>query len=145
MSSNRIKQQSPLDAERVAVAKAMGLPTQNVNEWLNTVYDVPIDDLHIMLKNTPSYNYSAPAPKTLCHRYLTEEVPTRHVPQLEMARILNVPQPLTREICDKACNLTGMNLFNKARTIKKMGLTEADIKNYKALGLRPYLERNKTV
>jgi opine dehydrogenase len=131
-----------LDAERVAVAKALGIPTENAMEWLNSAYGVNIADLYTMLQNNEPYKHNAPAPKTFQHRYLLEEIPTKFVPQIEIARTLGIPQPLTEEMTREAEKLTGTDLWAKGRTLSKLGLTEKDIRNYSQQGLHPYMERN---
>ena len=130
-----------MDSERLAVANAMGIPTQHITQWLNDAYDVPMGDLHQMLKDTPPYQHNAPAPKTFQHRYLLEEIPTKVVPVLEMATILGIPMPKTRMITDMACDLTGVDLYAEGRTLDKLGLLPQDILTYRSEGLHPYLKR----
>lgn len=132
------KYMEALDEERVAVVNALGLPTENAMEWLHSAYGVQMADLHTMLQNNEPYRHNAPAPKTFQHRYLLEEIPTKFVPQLEMADVLGIAQPLTREISEKACELTGIDLFARGRTLAKLGLTREDIRSYKSKGLILY-------
>lgn len=132
-----------MDAERVAVARGMGLPTETAMEWLNSAYGIEMDSLQVMLHNNEPYKYNAFAPTTFSHRYLLEEVPTKLVPQMEMAQVLGIPQPLTREISERACELTGIDFFQEGRTLKRLGLLDSDIENYAARGIRPYIERRK--
>ena len=136
------KYMEEMDKERVTVAKALGLPTESATEWLHSAYSVPLADLYTMLQNNEPYKYNAPAPKGFQHRYLLEEIPTKFVPQMEMAEVLGIPQPLTKEISQKACELTGIDFFSKGRTLKRLGLTPKDIQNYSQQGIRPYLQRN---
>lgn len=136
------KYMEKMDEERVAVARALGLPTETAMEWLNSAYGVEMADLRTMIHNNEPYKYNAYAPTTFNHRYLLEEIPTKFVPQLEMAEVLSIPQPLTREISEKACELTGIDFFLKGRTLKRLGLTPKDIQNYSQQGIRPYLQRH---
>jgi hypothetical protein len=69
-------------------------------------------------------------------------MPTKFVPQIEIARTLGIPQPLTEEMTREAEKLTGTDLWAKGRTLSKLGLTEKDIRNYSQQGLHPYMERN---
>ena len=131
-----------LDQERVNLTKALGIPTESAREWLHSAYGIPLSDLHTMLQQNKPYKQGSPAPKTFQHRYLLEEVPTKLIPRLEFARVLGVPQPLTTEMADRACELTGINLYAKGRTMKKLGFTEDDILNYSKNGIQPYLKRH---
>jgi opine dehydrogenase len=137
-----------LDSERMDVAKAMGLKSESVNEWLNSSYGIPIGPLSQMLHKNEPYRYNAFAPTDFNHRYLTEEVPTKMIPQLEMAKILGVPQPMTEWAISKASELVGRNLYQGSRTLEKLGLLPEDIASYSINGIKPYLERmnsNKTI
>jgi len=132
-----------MDQERVAVANALGLPTESATEWLHSAYGVELADLRTMLHQNEPYQHNAFAPTTFQHRYFLEEVPTKLIPQTEMAKILGIPQPLTTEIIQQACELTNQNLTANGRTLQKLGLTPHDIRNYSKTGIQPYLERNR--
>ncbi len=131
-----------MDAERTAVIAALGLPVETINEWIHNKYGIPMGDLVDMLHANPSYQHNAPAPKTFQHRYFTEEVPTKLVIQMEMARALGIPQPLTEHITSEASRLVGRDLTLEARTLDSLGLTPCDIQNYSEQGIHPYLERH---
>ncbi len=125
-----------MDAERYKVAEAMGMEPRTVNEWLNLAYDVPMADLYTMIQNTPPYQNTpevpnrSPAPKTLFHRYLMEEIPLRAVPTIKIAEILGIETPLYREMVSDACHLTGVNFWKSGRTLSDMGLSKKDINNW---------------
>jgi opine dehydrogenase len=131
-----------IDRERMAVAYALGLGAETVNEWLNTAYGVEPGPLHEMVRRNEPYTHHAPAPKDFRTRILTEDVPGFLVPQLEIAAVLGIEQPLTKKIAEAACRLTGENYLTTGRTLDKLGLTQEDIRNYSRYGLQPYLERN---
>ncbi len=128
------------DKERIAVAQGLGVPTETAMEWLNSAYGVPMADLYTMIQNNEAYKADLLAPTTFQHRFILEEVPSKLVPQLDIARILGISQPLTTEIANKACELVGIDLFAKGRTLEKLGLTEEDIHHCAERGLAPYLE-----
>jgi len=131
-----------MDAERVRVAKALDLRTETACQWLNTAYSVPMGSLYEMIQANEPYRRNAPAPKTFNARMITEDVPIFLIPQLEIARALGIDQPLTQDITEKACELTGRDFFNEGRTLSKLGLTEKDIRLYSQEGLQSYMERN---
>jgi opine dehydrogenase len=126
-----------MDNERCQVAKKMGIKPRTVIEWLNQTYRVPKNDLYTMIQNTPPYQNTSqnanrsPAPKTLNHRYLLEEIALRAVPTIEIAKILKLETPIYCEMVEKANYLTNNDFYKTGRTLKDMGLTEEDILNWK--------------
>ena len=126
-----------MDLERCEVAKAVGINPRTVNEWLNIAYDVNKSDLYTMIQNTPPYmntedNHNrSPAPKTLFHRYLMEEIPLRAVPTVEIAKIFNIKTPKYDQMIREASELIGVDFYKSGRTIKDIGLTKKEIINWK--------------
>ena len=68
-----------LDRERVTVAAALGLRAQTALEWLKMAYNASGENLHEAVHNQQGY-YGITAPRTLRHRYITEDVPMSLVP-----------------------------------------------------------------
>ena len=70
-----------LDAERLAVAWAFGLQVPGVHEWLLRTYDLGGDSLgetFHRLTHQPTGPYQwTPTPRSLDHKYVTEDVPWR--------------------------------------------------------------------
>lgn len=125
-----------MDQERCQVAEAMGMLPRAVKEWLHLAYDVKVDDLFTMVQNTPPYKNSSanhnrsPAPKTVYHRYLLEEVPLRAVPTVSIAEILRIETPKYKEMINQASEITGIDFWKCGRSIEDMGLTAKDILNW---------------
>jgi len=128
-----------MDAERCAVTRELGIKPRSVKEWLFNAYGVKKDTLYNMIQNTPPYKNSkensnrSPAPKTLFHRYLMEEIPLRAVPTVYIARKLNIKVPHYEEMINAANELTGIDFWKAGRRIEDMGLARKDIKNIKYL------------
>jgi opine dehydrogenase len=126
-----------MDKERYAVAKAVGLEPRTVTEWLNVAYGVPKGSLYEMIQKTPPYintpenSNRSPAPRTLYHRYLLEEIPLRAVPTVEIAKIFGIPTPKYDEMINSACELTGVDFWKTGRTLDDMGLTKQDVLDWK--------------
>jgi opine dehydrogenase len=122
-----------MDEERVRVANALGIETLHVNDWMHQAYGVPMGSLYDMIQQCPPYQNTqenpnrSPAPKTLFHRYLLEEIPLRAVPMLEIGEILGVETPLYKEAISDAYAITGINFFRSGRKIRDMGLQPEDI------------------
>lgn len=131
------KKMVEMDNERCIIAKKVGLEPRSVTEWLNLAYGVPISDLHSMIQSTPPYQNNAqnknrsPAPKTLNHRYLLEEIALRAVPTIEIAKVFGVSTPIYCEMVDRANDLIGTNFYESGRTIQDMGLTTKKISTWK--------------
>jgi len=133
-----------LDAERIAVAHAMGIrkcPT--TCDFLHTSYNIPLtaggherslfDMVHD--EGTPYYNplggpIRSPAPKSMNHRYLYEEVMTRVVPLYYMAEAIGIDTPLHKRIIEEAGKILNRNYFKEGRNLDDLGLSPQDILNW---------------
>lgn len=80
------------DAERLAVAGALGVPATGVLDILNSFWPEKKTDLFELLRENPSYKL-ARGPKSLNHRYITEDIPFGVVPLIKLGRDLGVPTP----------------------------------------------------
>lgn len=69
-----VKYIEKIDAERVAVGKAVGLELRSVLDELNSVWPDKYSDLLSLLRENPPYRLS-PAPGTIRHRYFMEDLP----------------------------------------------------------------------
>lgn len=82
-----------IDKERLAVVRACGVPAHSELELLNSFWPTPQNSLYDVLHNTPSYQVTR-GPKTLSHRYFTEDLPYGLVPYLTLGRKLGVDTPV---------------------------------------------------
>ena len=133
------KYMEEMDTERCEVAKRVGIEPRTIKQWLNVAYGVKETNLYDMVQNTSPYMNDAqnknrsPAPKTLYHRYLLEEIPLRAVPTVSIAKVFGIEVPKYVEMIDRTCELTGINFWKVGRTFNDMGITEKEIKNWKNL------------
>lgn len=121
-----------IDAERVAVAAAMGFRAMTAREWLYVAYDVSGRSLFEAINSNPGY-YGIKAPHSLYHRYLTEDVPMSLVPISSMGDQLKVPTPMTDNMTDLACSLHETDYWKSGRTAEKLGLGGLDLKAMRRL------------
>jgi len=127
-----------MDNERCKVAERLGIEHRTIKQWLNVAYGVDLSDLYTMIQNTPPYQNTAemhnrsPAPKTLHHRYLLEEVLLRAVPTVSIAEVLGVEMPKYKEMIRRATELTHIDFLHEGRKLENMGLTSDQIKNWKS-------------
>ena len=109
-----------VDAERVAVAKAMGYKVETLVEWLKRTYATWGDNLFECLQNNNAYR-NIDAPITIKHRYIEEDVPNGLVPVESVGKQLNVETrnisliiDLANAIMEKDYRLVGRKYSNIA-------------------------------
>ncbi|HWI51694.1 MAG TPA: NAD/NADP octopine/nopaline dehydrogenase family protein [Symbiobacteriaceae bacterium] len=110
-----------MDAERVAVARALGVGALTAREWLTEAYGSTGDSLLEAIQQTQAY-WGVGAVDTLDHRYLWEDVPTGLVPIAELGRACDVPTPLTDTIITLASAICRQDFRKTGRTLRHLGL-----------------------
>jgi hypothetical protein len=83
-------------------------------------------------EGTPYYNppgaaIRSPAPKTMNHRYLYEEVMTRMAPLYYMAQVLDIDTPLHKRVIEEAGEILQRDYFKEGRSLDDLGLSPDDI------------------
>ena len=81
------------DRERLAVGAAFGLKLASAAESIKEMYGIPGDSLYDVIRNNTVYA-GIPAPKTMRHRFLTEDVPFSLVPVIAMGDLAGVDTPV---------------------------------------------------
>lgn len=81
-----------IDRERVAVIRAWGLDAPSELDMLNSFWPEAQKSIYDVLHNTVAYSVTK-GPKTLDHRYLTEDLPYGLVPYVQLGRKLGVETP----------------------------------------------------
>ncbi len=111
------------DRERLAVADALGVSLPSVRDWISATYGVGCDDLHSGIAQLSSEVYGpVPAPATLEHRFLTEDVECGAVPITSLGRQLGVDVSVTAHSVTLASTLLGRDLEASGRTTGRLGL-----------------------
>lgn len=119
---------STLDAERVAVARAYSISVPDVRSWLAVTYNLHNPTLHEALQEMAITHYRyAPAPKTLEHRYLVQDVACNLVPIAALGKIANVPTPTIDAAIGIANALTGHDFNAEGRNAQRLGLTNKSV------------------
>jgi opine dehydrogenase len=116
-----------IDSERVAVGAALGRSPLSVTKWLSSRYDLEPADIYTMLRSNPSYR-NLPAPTTLDHRYLWEDVPMGLVPISDAASAVGVDTPAIDHLIDEASGILGRDFRSEGRTLEKLGLPRNRLK-----------------
>ena len=110
-----------VDAERVKVAQAMGVETDDVFRQLRNMYGFPGDDLYEVLSNT-TVHVDQLTPRSAQHRYVTEEIPYGLVPISEIASMLEIPTPNIDAIIALASTVNGEDYRATGRHLSTLGL-----------------------
>jgi len=115
-----------LDRERVTVAAALGIRARTALEWLKMAYDAEGADLHEAIHNQVGY-YGIQAPRTLNHRYITEDVPMSLVPIATLGERYGVAVRAINAIVQLACIIHRTDYWRRGRTAIKLGLEQMSV------------------
>lgn len=115
-----------LDAERLEVARALGVDLPPVREWLARVYGAQGEDLYRALQGNGAYR-GIKAPTGTDTRYLWEDVPTGLVPLASLGEMAWVPTPTIRSLIHLASLAHGVDYFRRGRTLESLGLGGMDL------------------
>jgi len=110
-----------LDAERLKVAKALGVRAISAREWLEESYGAKGNTIYEAIQNNPAYK-GLTAPNGLNTRYIYEDVPCSLVPIASLAQHLGIETPAIDTIIRLANMMTGRNFWEEGRTVEKLGL-----------------------
>lgn len=110
-----------LDAERVAVGRALGITCRSALEWLRGTYGVSSGSLYEAVQENHSYR-GILAPESLDTRYLNEDVPFSLVPLVCLAEFAGIDVPVMRSIVAMAEGLTGKDFWGTGRDSDEMGI-----------------------
>ena len=115
-----------LDRERVTVAAALGIRARTAMEWLKMAYDATGADLHEAIHNQVGY-YGIQAPRTLNHRYITEDVPMSLVPIAGLGERYGVSVRAISSIIQLACIIHRTDYWRRGRAPNKLGLDQMSV------------------
>ena len=110
-----------LDRERVTVAAAMGIRARTALEWLKMAYNATGENLYEAIQNQSGY-YGIQAPRTLRHRYLTEDVPMSLVPIAALGNLCGVSVRGMDSIIRLASILHSTDYWRRGRTPQRLGI-----------------------
>ncbi len=120
-----------VDAERLAVARALGVRAVGAREWLAKAYRVGGKNLHAAIHANPAYR-GIPAPAGLDTRYLWEDVPTGLVPLASLGEFLEVPTPAINSLITLASLAVGVDFRATGRTLERAGLAGMSLDDIRA-------------
>ncbi len=110
-----------VDADRVAVARAFGLPDETCEQWVATTYNVDAKGLWNVVQHTESYK-GIKSPASLAHRFCAEDTFGSLAPIASIAKELGIPTPGMDAVLFLIGAATGIDYTKEGRTAEKMGL-----------------------
>lgn len=132
------KLQELIDSERLAVGKALGLSLTDAKEWVRKAYAVQGESLFELLSKNPAYgNHGPDAPKSITHRYVTEDAPNLLVPLLALAKACNLQAPITESVLSILSALVNEDFMGKGRNLARLNLdgkSQDQIRSYVTKG-----------
>jgi opine dehydrogenase len=115
-----------LDRERVTVAAALGIRAQTALEWLKMAYNASGENLYEAVHNQQGY-YGIAAPRTLRHRYITEDVPMSLVPIAAFGQRYGVSVNGIDSVIRQAGIIHRTDYWRRGRNLDKLGINELSV------------------
>jgi opine dehydrogenase len=125
-----------IDAERLAVARALGASSVSAREWLYLSYDSPGRDIYEAIHNTEAYR-GIKAPPTVNHRYVFEDLPMSLVPLASIGGMLGIATPTIDMIVEAGSILLDRDFRALGRTVERLGIAGMTVKDIHRLVADP--------
>jgi opine dehydrogenase len=119
-----------INAERVAVAAALGASVRTLADWFDRVYGVRAATL-VETCQRLTYNSDGPyqatgTPNSLDHKFITEDVPTGLIPMSALGAAAGVRTPAIDALIEVVRGMTGEDFAAGGRTLDRLGLSGMD-------------------
>ena len=119
-----------INAERVAVAAALGAEVPTLEDWFERTYGVRGATLpetcQLLTANSDGPYQATGTPRAWDHKYIAEDVPVGLIPMREFAAAAGVRTPRIDAVITLAQALAGNDFAGTARTLGRMGLAGLD-------------------
>jgi opine dehydrogenase len=126
-----------LDAERLAVARAYGVEVPGVHAWLLRTYDLGGESLRETfhrLTHQPTGPYQwTPTPRSLDHKYVTEDVPCGLVAMAALGDAAGVPTPVIDGLVALTSAMLRRDFGTEGRNLDHLGLAGKSVAEIRAL------------
>jgi opine dehydrogenase len=113
-----------IDAERVELLRALGLPADSAVDLFRRFYadqGIRGDTIAELLTNFTPFR-STPAPGSLGHRYFREDVPYGLVPIASLARQIGRPAVVTEAVISLCSIVCDQDFWAEGRTMQSLGV-----------------------
>jgi opine dehydrogenase len=115
-----------INAERVAVAAALSASVPTLADWFDRVYGVGeatlVETCQRLTYNSDGPYQATGTPKSLDHKFITEDVPTGLVPMSAIGAAAGVKTPAINALVEMVRNMTGRDFVTEGRTLERLGL-----------------------
>jgi len=119
-----------INAERVAVAAALGAKVPTLEDWFAQTYGVRgatlSETCQLLTTNSDGPYQATGTPRDWSHKYIAEDVPVGLMPMRALGTACAVPTPAIDAVITLAQTLAGSDFAADARTLDRMGLTGMD-------------------
>ena len=119
-----------INAERVAVAAALGAAVPTLEDWFAKTYGVrgaTLSETCQQLTSNSDGPYQATGtPAAWSHKYIAEDVPVGLMPMRVIGEAVGVPTPAIDAVIKLAQIFAGSDFATDARTLDRMGLAGMD-------------------
>jgi opine dehydrogenase len=116
-----------INAERVAVAAALGASVPSLADWFDRVNGVReaalVETCQRLTYNSDGPYQATGTPKSLDHKFITEDVPTGLIPMSEIGTAAGVKTPAIDALVELVRSMTGRGFAAEARTLERLGLS----------------------
>ena len=119
-----------INAERVAVAAAFGASVPTLADWFGRVYGVReatlVETCQRLTSNSDGPYQATGTPKSLDHKFITEDVPTGLIPMSAIGAAAGVKTPAINALIEMVRNMNGKDFAAEGRTLERLGLSGMD-------------------
>src|SRR6201996_8754030 len=121
---------SAINAERVAVAAALGAEVPGLEDWFERTYGVRGASLsetcQLLTTNSDGPYQATGTPRSWDHKYIAEDVPVGLMPMRALGLAAGVPTPHIDAVITLAQSMAGSDFAAAERTLDRMGLAGLD-------------------
>jgi opine dehydrogenase len=121
---------SAINAERVAVAAALGAQVPGLEDWFWRTYGVRgatlSETCQLLTANSDGPYQATGTPRSWDHKYIAEDVPVGLMPMRALGQAAGVPTPHIDAVITLAQSLAGSDFAASERTPERMGLAGLD-------------------
>lgn len=134
MTPSVVRLAAALDAERVAVAKAFGVPAVTVDTWLDDTYGVRKGSLYETIQHMAVNRYRyCPRPRSLEYRFLSQDLSCVSVTVSALGGVANIETPVTDAVITVSGALTGEDYWSTGRNLANLGLDGKTLSEIQAI------------
>ena len=126
-----------LDAERLAVAKALDVHAISAFDWLARSYQGIAGATLIECIHSNAAYRDIPAPHTLDSRYVLEDVPTGLVPIVALGQLAGIEMPVSLGLVNMCCALYRHDFWQEGRNAERLGIAGLSINQVKEMVSHP--------